>query len=77
MTPLHEIGDFIRNILLAVPMPLVRIFFILVPLLLLLWVLFLPKSQTQPPEEAQGRWNNLKIWAALALVIQIVLYTVF
>ena len=74
MTPLHHIGDFIRDLLLAVPIPMVRVLFILVPLLLLAWVLFLPKSQTRPPEAKRGRWNNLKIWAALALMIQIFLY---
>jgi hypothetical protein len=74
MTPLHQVGDFIRDLLLAVPMPAVRVLFVLVPLLLLAWVLFLPKSQTRPPEAKQGGWKNLKIWAALALMIQIVIY---
>lgn len=77
MTPLHHIGNALREALLAVPLPAVRILFILVPLALLIWVLFLPASQVRPPGERRNVKNNLKIWAALALVIQIVLYSMF
>lgn len=77
MTPLHHIGNAIREAMLAVPLPAVRILFILVPLVLLIWVLFLPASQARPPGKRKNVKDNLKIWAALALVIQIVLYSMF
>lgn len=76
MTPLHAIGDFIRGILLVIPLPAVKILFILVPLILLAWVLFLPKEQVVPPGKERGIGSNLKVWAALALLIQVILYAV-
>ena len=77
MTPLHQIGNALRDLLLAIPLPVVRILFLLVPLVLLLWVLLLPRDHTSPPDGKRRLGENLKIWAALALLIQIVIYAVF
>jgi hypothetical protein len=74
MTPLHAIGDFLRGLFAAIPLPVVRGFFLAVPLLLLIWVLRLPRSATTAPAGG-GRWDeNLKVWASIALLIQAALY---
>jgi hypothetical protein len=75
MTWLHEFGDLLRGALLAVPLPVVRALFVGLPLVVLLWVLRLPASATTPPGGAR-RWDeNLKLGASLALLIQVVIYT--
>ncbi|HUG19896.1 MAG TPA: hypothetical protein VMM56_13010 [Planctomycetaceae bacterium] len=77
MTFLHRIGEFVREQMLAVPLPVVRGLFLATLLGLLIWVWSLPKSVTTPPGGAK-RWDeNLKFGATLALVIQIVIYSVF
>jgi len=74
MTPLHTIGNFVRNLLLAVPLPAVRVLFLAVPIVLWIWVLRLPREQTNPPD-SHGRWReNLKVGASLALLLQILIY---
>lgn len=75
MTPLHTIGDLVRDLLLQVPLSVVRGVFVAIPLLLLIWVLRLPKEETAPAEPT-GRWGeNLKIGAGAALLIQVLVYT--
>ena len=74
MTPLHQIGNALRELVLSVPLPAVRVLFVLVPLALLVWVLFLPREHTRPPGGKGRAGENLKIWAALALLIQIAIY---
>ena len=75
MTPLHWIGELIRQAMLCVPLPLVRAVFIALPLLLLVWVIRLPRETTTPPKPS-GRWGeNLKWGAGLALVLQILIYS--
>ena len=74
MTPLHSIGEWLRTLLLEVPLPAVRALFLLTLIGLAAWVVRLPKTATCPPEGAK-RWDeNLKIGALLALAIQIVIY---
>ena len=77
MTPLHWIGDTVRQAMMAVPMSVVRAIFVALLLALLVWVLRLPKERTRPPEGSDGadHWSaNLKLWAAIALILQIVIY---
>lgn len=77
MTPLYTIGNFFRDALGQIPLPVVRGLFLAIPILLLIWVLRLPREQTTPPEPT-GRWDeNLKVWASLALLFQIVVYSLF
>jgi len=78
VTPLHYIGDFLRELLLAVPLPAARALFLAVPIALLIWVLLLPRQDvTASAGEARGGWStNLKVWAALALLVQILIYSV-
>ena len=74
MTPLHWIGDLLRALLMQVPLWAVRVLFVLLPVLLLVWVLTLPRSATTPPDGHGGWSENLKYGAAAALLIQIVVY---
>ena len=39
------------------------------------WVLSLPRSETTPPGRDSGWDANLKLWAAVALLIQIAIYS--
>ena len=74
MTPLHELGELLRQSLQAIPLPLVRCLFVGSLVALLIWVMRLPESATTPAGGAK-RWDeNLKIGAAAALLIQILIY---
>ncbi len=74
MTPLHRIGEFLRQVMLSIPLPLVRWLFVASLVAVLIWVVRLPTVATTPPGGAK-RWDeNLKVGAVLALVIQILLY---
>jgi hypothetical protein len=72
---LHQIGDLLREALLAVPLWAARVLFLALPVVVLVWVLTLPGAETRPPGRPARASENLKIWAALALVIQIVIYS--
>jgi hypothetical protein len=75
MTPLHAIGNFLRDLLLKVPLEAVRVVFVLLLFALWIWVLRLPRAETTPPGR-ESRWDeNLKLWASVALVIQILIYS--
>lgn len=75
MTPLHEFGEALRQLLLQVPLGAARALFILLLLALLIWVLTLPSAQTKPPGRARVS-ENLKLWAALSLLLQLLIYSV-
>ena len=77
MTPLHHVGEFLRALLLEIPMPVVRGLFLAVPLALIVWVLRLPRSQVTAPAEKGGRGGNLRTWAILALALQVLDYSIF
>jgi len=74
MTPLHVVGDALRDLLMRVPLQAVRALFVFLPLIILIWVLTLPRSATTPPAGRGGWSENLKFGAALALIIQIAIY---
>lgn len=77
MSPLHFVGEALRTALSQVPLGLVRAVFVAIPLLLMVWVLRLPSSQTTPPD-GRGRWDSdLKLWAWLALGLQVLVYCLF
>ena len=77
MTILHQIGLGLRQLFQLAPMPLVRGLFVGTLIAVLIWVLRLPAERTQPPGGAR-RWDeNLKIGAAVALLIQIAIYLCF
>ena len=76
MTPLHSIGNFFREQLLMIPLPVVRGIFLALLIVLLVWVLLLPQTMTTPPGEPRRLTTNLKTWAALSLLVQILIYSV-
>ena len=77
-TFLHDFGDALREALAAVPTPAARALFIALLCLLLLWVLRLPRDRVRPPRDTPAGWSsNLKLWAVVALTIQILIYLVF
>ncbi|MCA9053024.1 MAG: hypothetical protein KDA75_04265 [Planctomycetaceae bacterium] len=73
MTPLHWIGQFIRDGLQAIPLGAVRAAILLGLALLFLWVLKLPSSETTQVSE-RGRSADLRWGAALAILLQLVIY---
>ncbi|MEQ9408931.1 MAG: hypothetical protein RIK87_14435 [Fuerstiella sp.] len=74
MTPLHQLGEFLRESLDVVPLAAVRVLFVGTLVGLLIWVLRLPRSATTPADGPQ-RWDeNLKVGASAAVLIQIVIY---
>ena len=75
MSPLHHVGNFLRELMLEVPLPVVRGLFLALPVVLLVWVLTLPRRTTTPPKATGSAAENLKVWAVLALLIQIVIYS--
>ena len=72
-TFLHQIGETIRNTMAAVPLSLVGWIFVAIPLVLLIWVL---SARFEDPDDGvdphKARW--LRIGAAVALLLQIVIY---
>jgi hypothetical protein len=79
-TPLHVIGDTLREWLLAVPLPMARLLFVGVNLAFLLWVFAgrtaegpAPEGGVDSPGGLRGEWH-LKLVAALALGLQIAIY---
>ncbi|MEZ6059001.1 MAG: hypothetical protein R3C19_01425 [Planctomycetaceae bacterium] len=76
MTPLHRIGDFLRHALGEIPIPLVRILFVGSFIVLLIWVLLLPRSATTAPNGSGRAGDNLKTGAVVTLVIQILIYSI-
>ena len=80
MSPLHQIGESIRELLLKIPLSAARGLFLLFLAGLLVWVLTLPRSETTPTESKPGEVRlseRLKFWAAVSLVLQLLIYLLF
>ena len=77
MTILHWIGDAIRDQLLRVPLWAARWLFLGLLLGMMGWVVQLPTSQVTPPGRRCQWYEDLRIWAWLALMFQVVVYSVF
>jgi hypothetical protein len=77
MTFLLWFGDSIRTQLLHVPLSVARWLFLGLLLLMMGWVAQLPTPQTTPPGRRYDWYEDLRIWAWLALMFQIVIYSVF
>jgi hypothetical protein len=75
---LHHFGQAIRDLFALIPLAAVRVLFVATLIGVLAWVLTLPRQATCPadrPADRPAAWSeNLKIWAALALLIQIAIY---
>jgi hypothetical protein len=74
MTPLHVFGDWLRGLMLQIPLGVARALFVGILVALLIWVLTLPRAQTVRGDGPARLSENLKIWAAASLLIQIVIY---
>jgi len=74
MTPLHILGQAIREALQTIPLTAVRLMILGSLAMLLIWVLRLPTRETTPPGGARRWGENLKPAAALAILIQILIY---
>ena len=67
------IGDRLRDVFLQVPMWVARSLFLALLFGLMVWVVQMPKSATTP--RADSPWHeDLRVWAWLALVIQMFAY---
>lgn len=76
MQPFHAIGDLVRQLLLGIPLEVARGLFATLLVGVMIWVLRLPNSRTTPPDSPHW-YNNLKLWAVLALGIQLAIYLYF
>lgn len=74
MTPLHVFGEWLRQLLMQIPLSAVRALFVLVLLAMIVWVLTLPRNATTAPGRPYRFTANLKLWATLALLIQVAIY---
>ena len=73
-TPLHQIGNMIREALLLIPLSMVRVLFLALLASVLLWVLNLPRSETTAPDSEGRSGANLKVGASIALGMQLLIY---
>ena len=74
MTILHYFGDQLRAVYLLVPLWAARGLFLAVLLGLMIWVVQLPKSATTPVASEYHWHEDLRVWAWLALLIQLFVY---
>ena len=78
MTVFHHIGNFFRELLISIPMTVVRCLFAFFFIVLLIWVWQLPKERWMPKGVKKvDLGSNLRFWAILALVLQLLIYMIF
>jgi hypothetical protein len=77
MTLFHWIGDTLRQQLDQVPLSVARWLMIGLFLAMMFWIVQLPSTVTNPTNRPAKWTSDLKIWAWLTLLIQIVIYSVF
>lgn len=77
MTFLHWIGNALRNLLEQIPLSAARWLFIGVFLLLIFWIIQLPSTATTPGTRQAKWYEDLKVWAWISLMCQVVIYAVF
>ncbi len=70
-------GLWLRELSLAIPMSVARGFFLLYFFILLIWVLRMKKSATSGELSGISKPVDLRPYAAMLLIIQIVIYIVF
>lgn len=67
------IGDQLREVFLQIPLWIARGLFLGLLFALMVWVVQMPKSATTPKTDSP--WHeDLRVWAWLALVIQMFAY---
>ena len=75
VTVVNAIGTRLFDIIMLVPMGIVRLIFLGVLVLLALWVLSLPPQQ--PDEGKKTIWGDLRLFALVVLVLQSLFYLIF
>ena len=70
-------GDWLRDLTVAVPLNAARGLFILYFLVLLIWVITMKKSETSGTVPGKKKPIDLRIYAAAALIVQLILYLKF
>jgi len=76
MTPLHHVGNWLRDLFGAIPLGVVRGLFLATLVVLLIWVLRQPRDAARPNEQSKPWFEDLRVWAAAAILIQIAIYAV-
>ena len=70
-------GDILRDIVLAIDIGVAKGIFILYFLILMVWVLFLPKEEAEFQPKQGGKAYSLKPMTVVSLSIIIVIYLYF
>lgn len=74
-TALHGLGELLWSAAAVVPLWGARLLFLAVPIALMAWVVQWPDRQTTPADGSAKWSNNLKLWAWLILLLQVVAYS--
>lgn len=77
MTFLHTIGDLLRVQLEQVPLNVAKWLMIGLFLVMLFWIIQVPTRKATPADRQSFWYQDLRIWAWLTLMIQVVIYGVF
>lgn len=77
MTFFHSIGDLLRSQFERVPLNVARWLMIAVFLAMLFGVIQVPSRKATPAGRQSFWYEDLRIWAWLTLMIQVVIYSVF
>ena len=70
-------GDMMRDMLLAIPMPVAKGIFITWFLFLIVWVMRLPREEVMYKPEGSDREVPLRPFAVSALSLMIIIYLIF
>jgi len=70
-------GDALREAVVAVPLWAAKGIFLLYPLILLIWIYSMRESEVKGNLPGTDKVIDLRLYAAAALVMQIIIYAVF
>lgn len=74
-TVLHRLGDLVRDLFLQIPLESVRMLFVALPVLVLIWVLWLPGETGTSADSTSRSQTRLKLGAVAALLLQVMIYS--
>jgi hypothetical protein len=77
VTFFHSVGDTLRRQFELIPLSVARGIFLAVFVILIFWIVQLPATQTTPSGRQSKWYQDLRIWAWLTLIFQVVIYAVF
>ena len=70
-------GDWLRNLSLLVPLWAAKGLFLLYPIILFIWVVLKDRSEVKGEVQLRKKEVDLRPYAAIALILQVVIYAVF